>query len=609
MRSRPFRTPGLAALAPWLVAATAGPGFAHDDDHPPVKVADSTAHRATAIPDRIILTWTGDPARTQAVSWRTDASVTRAFAQIAPAGAAPKFVDASKSVDADSRPLTTDLGVAHFHSASFDGLTPSSLYAYRVGDGVNWSEWFHFRTASDKAEPFSFIYFGDAQNDIKSLWSRVIRGAYSDAPKAKFIIHAGDLIDHGTSDAQWGEWHAAGGWVNGMVPSVPTPGNHEYDRPRPTQAQLDARAKAAQEAQLAGKAVEPATPARAELSPHWRAQFALPENGPEGLKESAYFLDYQGTRIVSLNSNEKRQEQVAWLDEVLGKNPNRWTVVTFHHPVYSAAQGRDNKEIRDLWQPVFDKYKVDLVLQGHDHTYARSGLRMSENVAEGASVFDGKSGTVYVVSVSGPKMYDLQKAEWMRRAAEDTQLYQVVKVAGDRLTFEAKTATGELYDAFELLKRDGRPNDLVEKAPKTPENRRTAPLGSQKPGTRAASNPPKSDLDAFQGKWLARTGREAGREVVMEVKAGAVKITWPRDDGSSIVINGELKFSEKAGQKRVDFINFKAEDGDVIRDSRGIYAFEGAMLKVCVARPGSERPEEFKNGEDRYPALLLFEKK
>ena len=49
---------------------------------------------------------------------------------------------------------------------------------------MNWSEWVHARTASDKPEPFSFIYFGDAQNDVKSLWSRVIRGAYSDAPKA-----------------------------------------------------------------------------------------------------------------------------------------------------------------------------------------------------------------------------------------------------------------------------------------------------------------------------------------------------------------------------------------------------------------------------------------
>ena len=498
MNVRPYRPHLVAFAGLWLGVS---PALAHDEhEHPPAKVADATAHRPTAIPDRIILTWTGDTARTQAVTWRTDAAVKKAFAQIAPAGAAPKFVDQARSVDAASQPLATNLGVAHFHSAVFAGLEPSTLYAYRVGDGVNWSEWFHFKTAADKAEPFSFIYFGDAQNDIKSLWSRVIRGAYGDAPKARFIVHAGDLVDHGTNDAEWGEWFAGGGWVNGMVPSIPTPGNHEYERPRAdreaeAKAWADARAKAAQEAELAGKPLDPARLAekfvpKAVLSSHWRPQFALPENGPEGLKETAYFVDYQGTRIVSLNSNERRQEQVGWLDEVLAKNPNRWTIVTFHHPIYSAAKDRDNKEVRDLWQPSFDKYKVDLVLQGHDHTYARSGLRAYENVATGTSGQDVESGTVYVVSVSGPKMYDLQKVDWMKRAAEDTQLYQIIKIDGDKLTFEAKTATGDLYDAFDLVKRAGRPNELVDRAPRTPENRRATPLGSQKPAAQPAPAAP-----------------------------------------------------------------------------------------------------------------------
>ena len=90
-------------------------------------------------------------------------------------------------------------------------------------------------------------------------------------------------------------------------------------------------------------------------------------------------------RIVSLNSNERRSKsyadkeaQAAWLDRVLTDNPNRWTVVTFHHPVFSPAKDRDNPDLRRLWQPVFDKHKVDLVLQGHDHTYARSGLVVGE---------------------------------------------------------------------------------------------------------------------------------------------------------------------------------------------------------------------------------------
>ena len=78
------------------------------------------------------------------------------------------------------------------------------MYAYRVGDGVNWTEYYHFKTASHEEEPFSFIYFGDAQNEVKTHWSRVFR--VRDAPRAAFTLHAGDLIDE-HMDSQWGEWY------------------------------------------------------------------------------------------------------------------------------------------------------------------------------------------------------------------------------------------------------------------------------------------------------------------------------------------------------------------------------------------------------------------
>ena len=214
--------------------------------------------------------------------------------------------------------MSTDLHQVHCHTVVFEGLEPGADYLYRVGDGVNWSEWIRFTTAKDEPAPFSFIYFGDAQNDLKAHWSRVIRQAYSDAPQAKFLLHAGDLINRGDADAEWGEWFRAGGWVNAMMPTLATPGNHEYGR-----SLSEGRG----------------------LSEHWRPQFAFPENGPEGLEESVYFVDYQGVRFVSLNSNEQQEEQVEWLRRVLADNPNRWTILTFHHPIYSAAKGRDNTDL------------------------------------------------------------------------------------------------------------------------------------------------------------------------------------------------------------------------------------------------------------------------
>jgi 3',5'-cyclic AMP phosphodiesterase CpdA len=424
----------LPQIAPQVLPPSATPGTT-------AAVEDTVAHRPTSIPDRIILSFAGDPARSQAVTWRTDDQVRGARAQIALASAYPKFGEHAKDVVAESSPLQSDLGMAHYHSVNFTDLAPGTLYAYRVGDGTNWSEWIQFRTALATPAPFSFIYFGDAQNEIKSLWSRAIRAAYSDAPKARFMVHAGDLINNGNTDAQWGEWAGAGGWVNSMIPSIVVPGNHEYSQNKEGP----------------------------RLSRHWRPMFTLPENGPQGLEETCYYVDYQAVRIIGLNTEEKQQEQAVWLEEVLKNNPQKWTILTFHRPMYSSAQGRDNVALRQLWMPIFDKYRVDLVLQGHDHTYARS-----KNLRAGVNVRNNQSGTVYVVSVSGPKMYDVKRQPWMARAAEDTQLYQVLSVDNNTLRYEARTVTGELYDAFDLVKRSKGLNRLVERIPASPERLRPA---------------------------------------------------------------------------------------------------------------------------------------
>lgn len=417
----------------------------------PSAVGEDVLHRPTAMPDRIILTWKDDVATTQAVTWRTDTSVQKAWAQIALAEDGPLFVNKAKDVPATSQLLDADLGKSLYHTANFSGLTPKTLYVYRVGDGVNWSAWIHFRTPSNEAEPFTFIYFGDAQNSLKAHWSRVFREAFSDAPDAQFMLHAGDLINRARRDAEWGEWINAGGWVNAMIPSVAIPGNHEYSKYDPS-----------------GKEYPPG---QRKLANHWRPFFEFPSNGPTGLEETVYWFDFQGVRFVCLNSNEQIDRQTEWLDGVLSDNPNRWTIVTHHHPIYSASVRRDNPILRDNWQPLYDKHQVDIVLQGHDHSYGRTGLMKHENAGTGVNARE--AGTMYVVSVSGPKQYDRNDFTFVRRA-EDTQLYQIITVDGNELRYDARTATGAPYDGFTLRKRPGKVNELIERVPDTPERRRPA---------------------------------------------------------------------------------------------------------------------------------------
>ena len=427
--------------------------FCHEDHPSPPKIAEGEQHKPSVLPDRILLTWTGNPAYTQDVTWRTSVEVVGSYVEYAVATGGPYFVENALRIDARTEPFESDLGPYHIHSARMAALAPSTKYVYRVGDGnSNWSEWFHFTTASAEPAPFSFIYFGDAQNDVRSMWSRVIREAQSDAPKAAFMLHAGDLINVANRDAEWGEWFGGGHWLNAMIPSIATPGNHEY---------------------YAGRSADGTD--KKMLSRHWRPIFTFPENGPDGLEESVYWLDYQGVRIISLNSLEQLEVQAEWLKKVLSSNPNRWTVVTFHFPIFSSAKGRDNVQLRKLWKPIFDQYKVDLVLQGHDHSYARSGLKVPSNLSSGVNVQQGP--TVYVVSVSGPKQYEVGERPFFKRTASGVQLYQIIHVDGDELQYEARTAEGKIYDAFVLRKgRNGEFNLLMDRIPKTPESR--------KPGTR-----------------------------------------------------------------------------------------------------------------------------
>jgi len=124
-------------------------------------------------------------------------------------------------------------------------------------------------------------------------------------------------------------------------------------------------------------------------------------------------------------------------------------MVSFHHPFYSAGRERDDKETRSAFLQVFDKYNVDLVLTGHDHAYARSFP-----LKNGVKVNGKKHGTVYVVSVSGPKMYEVnsQYVDIMAKIGGNVQLFQSISIDGSKLLYQSYTPTGVLYDSFELTK-------------------------------------------------------------------------------------------------------------------------------------------------------------
>jgi 3',5'-cyclic AMP phosphodiesterase CpdA len=193
--------------------------------------------------------------------------------------------------------------------------------------------------------------------------------------------------------------------------------------------------------------------------------------------------------------------QADWLRKVLTDNPNTWTVVTMHHPVYSSRYGRDNRFLREQLQPIFEEFGVDLVLQGHDHAYGRG-----TNLPIGAGARPTIDGPIYVVSVSGPKMYYLSLEPWMQRGASNTQLYQLIQIDGDSLDFTAYTVTGQEYDAFTLVKQaEGQPNVFLDRAPAEVPERTAIPEAYR-------SRMSEEELEVYYNRFEAYEARKRERQ-------------------------------------------------------------------------------------------------
>jgi len=392
------------------------------------KTADS---RPSAEPDRIVLNVTGDPETSVAVTWRTDTTVCESIARISRNLATVFLADSAKDVRGVYVDVEGDGVVGRYHSITFEGLMPGTGYSYCLGSGTDASEWFTFTTASSEPDPFTFLYLSDSQGS-NSVYSRVIRQAFRSEPEAAFMIFSGDLVDGGSGgvllDDEWAGWYDAAGFITAELPVAPVPGNHEYYHPADRQ--------------------------RRELNRYWRPGFTLPVNGPEGLEETAYTFDCSDVRFIFVNSDEMlRNEDLArvqalWVEQLLKENPCRWTIMIFHHPVFTTAANRDNYTVRNLLKPLIDQYHVDMVLTGHDHTYARGMAIPDGEVKTGR-----RAGTVYVVSVSGVKQYRQDAVRWWDVGMTGTQTWQAITVDENKLTYKSFNAAGELADGFIIKKK------------------------------------------------------------------------------------------------------------------------------------------------------------
>ncbi len=287
------------------------------------------------------------------------------------------------------------------------GLKENVKYSYRVGGDGDWSDAYEFKTRKFDGN-FEFLFFGDPQIGSsgnvpldQAGWEDTLDVAVAANPEAELLVSGGDQVETANVETQWDAFLAPEQLRS--VPWVATIGNHD----------------------VGGKAYEQHlwTP-NTDRSPSHYASSPTTRSGGD------YWFTYKDVLFIDLNSNaysasaqpgvDADEAHIAYITDVVEEHGDeaKYTVLVYHHSIYSPASHAndgDAQERRRDFPTAFSELGVDLVLQGHDHSYSRSYLIRNGEKADPAeqpgadAVFQGPGGVIYVTgnSASGSKYYNL----------------------------------------------------------------------------------------------------------------------------------------------------------------------------------------------------------
>ena len=307
-------------------------------------------------------------------------------------------------------------GQNKIHEIRISGLEPGETYDYRVRYGETTLPAASFTTAPPPgAENWRFVVYGDNRSN-PATHARNVKQIMKLKPG--IILNTGDLVAQGSRYEQWKpQYFDPLRGVSEHIPVFPCLGNHEQN------------------------------------APHYYNYHSLPDD--QG--EVYYSFDYANAHIISLNSNTKDapyqrgEKQTEWLIDDLKKHKDAtWKIVFFHHPLFRSHPTRGITEQRWVWQPIFEEYGVDLVLNGHDHYYMRS-------YAIGRYTGEPRRGLFHLISGGGGAntypMVPKPHAAFGRRIHHVTAL----EVMGDRMVGQAVDIDGNVFDTFVIDQQAANP--------------------------------------------------------------------------------------------------------------------------------------------------------
>ena len=339
---------------------------------------------------------------------------------------------------------TSSISAKYYNAVTVAGLEANTAYTYQVGDGDgNWSTEYNTKTGDPNA--YSYLVVGDPQigssnatTDTTS-WVNTMNIMQQHFPNSAFLAGTGDQIETSGTLA-----HYTGFFSPVQMTSLPFAscmGNHEGS----------------------------GTATRTFYNP------------PNADSVQNYWYRYGKTLFLVWNCTTGSPSTMrTFLTNAIAQNEDAsWRILNFHYDVYGQGSSHalsDGKTYRDQYVPVIDEFDIDVVFNGHDHSYNRSyPMKYSGSASTSNELYvqpetfgpNGESidpaGTVYfsLNSSTGSKYYSLIAKQTYTAVMHQSNLPHISEVAMTANTFTCTTYQIEtnnsltMIDTYTILKTNG----------------------------------------------------------------------------------------------------------------------------------------------------------
>jgi len=378
-------------------------------------------------PGHVLLTFGDEGELSRNVSWQCDTMLQPSWLELVCG------TDTTR-IEAQGEVFESRNGKAAYYVARLRQLSPDAQYRYRVVSGNGSSPWYGFRTYAAGRDRFSFLFVGDVQDTIGGVANRFLRDALTHHPECEFLVCGGDLTER-PANQYWAETFRTLDSIGQSMPILNVTGNHDYF-----------------------KGIIQRLERRFPLVFSYFLDSKIGDN-------MVYTLNYGTVQLFVLDSNREffyLWTQHQWFKEQLAQSKAKWKILILHHPLYS-VKGKNNAIQRWMFDGLVRQYGVDLVLQGHEHAYARMIGGVYKNGAPATPV--------YTVSHCSPKNYRIHFDERFDKFGISSRYYQTVNLHGDTLEMAAYDAnTHALYDSLLIVVSPVKAHLVVDQGKDIPEN-------------------------------------------------------------------------------------------------------------------------------------------